>query len=351
MGLINQLNATTEYYWLNTEPTDIVNKASALLWKLTGNAIANETSGEGPTWEIKPHEIVDGGLMVKVPLLYNNSNSGGYGPNTVINQSKNDLIDAARFAWGGVYASNTLNLNDISENAGDEMIISLTKQYMQSIIKSARIQLAFDILNSSTSTTRYDNMGNAMTNVSPVGDGLYINGLADLFNTTTSTAYGSITEAQMANWKANVVAAAQAISFQLMQQIFRTPNMGETKGMKPDFCVTTPLLRDAYERSLHPQQRYTETKMVEAGWENITHKGAPIVGDPYIPTGYLYALNTNFISLRAHREYNFTKPVWVDKTVLGQPDVMSANTRFRGNLYCNNRKMHVLATGLTDLDG
>jgi len=42
MSLINQLNATTEYYWLNTEPEDILNKASALLWKLMGNARIND---------------------------------------------------------------------------------------------------------------------------------------------------------------------------------------------------------------------------------------------------------------------------------------------------------------------
>jgi hypothetical protein len=348
MGLINQLNATTEYYWFNTEPYDIVNKASALLWKLMGNAIANETTGEGPSWEIKDHEIVDGGLMVKVPLEYNNSNSGGYGAQTVIKQDKQDIIDAARFPWGGIYASNTLNLNDLTQNTGDEAVISLTKQYMKSIIKSARVQMAFDILTSCDTTTRYDNMGNSVTGVTPVGNTIYITGLGDLFNTTTSTAYGSITQDAMANWKANVLATAEAISFEVMQKIFRQPNMGETKGMKPDFCVTTPTLRDGYERSLHPQQRYTETKMVEAGWENVVHKGAPIVGDPYIVTGYLYALNSNFISLRAHKDYNFTKPVWVNKEILGQPDIISANTRWRGNLYCSNRKMHVLHTNLTE---
>jgi len=107
MSLINQLNATTEYFWMNTEPQDIVNKASALLWKLMGNAL------ERDNWEVKPHETVDGGLMIKVPLEYTTSNSGAYGAATVINQSKKSIIDAARFRWAGVYGSNTLNLVSI----------------------------------------------------------------------------------------------------------------------------------------------------------------------------------------------------------------------------------------------
>jgi hypothetical protein len=322
MALINQLNATTEYYWLNIEPTDILNKASALLWKLMGNAITKDN------WDVKPHEIVDGGLMVKVPLEYANSNSGSYGASTVINQSKKDIIDAARFGWAGVYGSNTLNLDDLTMNTGDAAIIDLTKQYMQSIIKAARIRMAADILTTAA-------------------DSSCINGFGDLFNTSTSTAYGAITEATMADWKANVITTAEAISFEVLQAIFRAPNMGDAKDMLPNFIVTTPLLRDGYERSLHPQQRYTDSNMVEAGWQNIVHKGVPIVGDA-VPTGYMYALNLNFLHLRSHKDYNFTTPVWVDKKVLGQPDVITADTRWRGNLFCSNRKMQVLHTNLTE---
>jgi len=240
-SLINQLNATTEFYWLNTDPTDILNKASALLWKLMGNAIQQDN------WEVKPHETVDGGKMIKVPLEYQNSNSGGYGAQTVIEQSKVDIIDAARFGWAGIYGSNTLNLDDLTENTGEEAIISLTDKYMKSIIKSARVQMASDIIAAAANSTK-------------------INGLMDMFNTTTSKAYGCIKQDDMAQWKANVITAAEPICFQTMQKIFRTPAMGSFRKMKPDFCCTTTDLADGYEGSLHPQQRYAETKMVEAGW-------------------------------------------------------------------------------------
>lgn len=323
MSLINQLNATTEYYWLNIEPVDILNKASALLWKLMGNAIVRDN------WEVKPHEIIDGGKMIKVPLEYANSNSGAYGATTVINQSKVDILDAARFRWAGVYGSNTLNLDDLTQNTGDAAIIDLTKQYMSSIIKAARVKMAADVIAAAATSDS-------------------INGLGDLFNTTTSTEYGSINEDEMANWKANVITTAESISFEVLQKVFRTPNMGDFEGALPNFIVTTSLLKDGYERSLHPQQRYTDSKMVEAGWQNIMHKGAPIVSDGGVTTGDLYALNLNYLSLRSHKDYNFTAPKWVTKEVLGQPDVMTADTRWRGNLLCSNRKAHVKHTNLTE---
>jgi hypothetical protein len=323
MSLINQLNATTEYYWMNIEPVDILNKASALLWKLMGNAVVKDN------WQVKPHEIIDGGKMIKVPLEYANSNSGAYGATTVINQSKVDILDAARFRWAGIYGSNTLNLDDLTQNTGSEAIIDLTKQYMSSIIKAARVKMAADVI--AAATTSYS-----------------INGLEDLFNTTTSTEYGSIDEDEMANWKANVITTAESISFEVMQKIFRTPDMGDFEGALPNYVVTTSLLKDGYERSLHPQQRYMDTKMVEAGWQNIMHKGAPIVSDGGVTTGYLYALNLNFLSLRSHKDYNFTAPKWVTKEVLGQPDTITADTRWRGNLLCSNRKAHVKHTNLSE---
>ena len=323
MSLINQLNATTEYYWLQTDPVDILNKASALVWKLMGNAVSRDN------WVVQPHETVDGGKMVKVPLEYANSHRGSYGATTVIDQSKKDLFDAARFGWAGVHGANSLNLDDMVQNTGDAAVISLTNQYMESIKKGARIQMAEDVIGTAASGS------------------FNICGLGNLFDATTSTEYGSIDEDEMANWKPNNITTVEAICFSVMQKIFREVAMGDHAWALPNFVATTALLRDGLEQSLHPQQIYRNEKMVEAGWENITHKGAPVVADPYITAGELMALNLNYLSLRSHKDYNFTTPAWEKKSVLGKPDDISANTRWVGNLYCSNRRMHVKHTNLT----
>ena len=286
-----------------------------------GNAITRDN------WEVQPHEVVDGGKMVKVPLEYANSHSGGYGADTVIDQSKKDILDAARFRWAGLYASNSLNLDDMVQNTGDAAVISLTNQYMKSIKKAARVQMASDVIGSAADSTR-------------------ILGLGDLFETTTSTEYGSIDTDEMSNWKANVIATDEAICFSVMQKIFREVGMGDHVWALPNFVATTALLRDGLEQSLHPNQIFHNEKMVEAGWENITHKGAPVVADPGIATGELMALNLQYLSLRSHKDYNFTTPVWEKKSILGKPDDITANTRWIGNLYCSNRQMHVLHTNL-----
>jgi len=335
MATIGQLNATTEYYWLQTDPVDILSKQSALLWKLTNNAF------NLGNWDIMPHETVDGGLMVKIPFKFQGSNRGGYGVNTVIDQSKKTLIDNLRFKLNsGVVGSNTLNLLDQIQNAGEEATIQLTKEYLNDIKMAARIQLAEDIIS-----------GSVLHTAAGRNPDEHINGLGDLFSTVTATEYGSIAEDDVAQWKANVITDAEDISFTVMQKIWRQPGFGTFKGMLPNFCVTTNVIKDGFEASLHPQQITYNAEIKDvAGFENIMFKGAPIVSDSYYDdnlSGTMDCLNLDFMHLRAHKDKNFTAPKWVTMEVLGQPDIWTANTRFIGNLMCSNRQMQVRHTGLT----
>jgi len=72
---------------------------------------------------VKASETVDGGMMIRVPLEYAESNSGSYGNTTSIAQAKIDILNAARFRWGGYFSSNTIDLNDKIKNAGDAQMI------------------------------------------------------------------------------------------------------------------------------------------------------------------------------------------------------------------------------------
>jgi len=330
MALLGQMNATTRVKWLSVTPQDILNVASPLLWKLMGKAVQRDN------WTVKPSETLDGGTMVKIPLKYQISNNGTYGAESTLDYSKVNLFDAARFGWAGVQSANSLNLADKVQNSGAEAMVDLTNGYIDDIILSARVKMAIDVL-SYAGTDPYK-----------------INGLLDLFNMSTgslgatSVEYGSIAEATMENWKANVVETSQAIGFETLQEIFRQPNMGDYEGVMPDFCVTTKTLLDAYERTMQPQQQYTDKDTLEAGWQNVKHKGAVITSDKNVAAGNFFALNTNFLSLRSHKDFNFTQPEWSDLTILGKPDVYVANTRWQGNLFCSNRQMQVMYTNLTE---
>ena len=323
---LTQLQAATDDLWLNTDPVDIKFTDNPLCYLLLKQA----EKADFDEYFVKASETVDGGKKIKVPLEHDDSNSGSYGQTTVIKQSKKNIINAALYPWGGLYASNALGLDDQVQNSGEEAIVDLAYRYIQNILKTAWQKLATHMISRTS------------------GDDDAIKALSDLFSTVTATAYGGIAEDDMALWKANVNTDGSPISFEFLQKLWRTPAIGQSRRKRPNLGVTTEILKDGYERSLQTQQRFSDQKMVEAGFDNVLHKGAPIVSDDNVSSGYFYGLNTNYLKLKAHKDYNFTTPEWIAKKESGQPDNIYANTRFIGQLVTTHRKAHILATGVTE---
>jgi hypothetical protein len=171
-------------------------------------------------------------------------------------------------------------------------------------------------------------------------------GLGNLFNTTSSTAYGNIAEDDMSDWTANVDDTAEAISFKVMQGIRRTAKIGQSKDAKPNIYITTDVLKDGFERTLQVQARYSDTNLVNAGFDNVLFGGVPVVADDKQTATYMDALNLRFLKAKTHTKWPFTKPKW--EYSKDQPDTLTANTRWIGQLVCSNRKAHARHTGLTE---
>lgn len=333
---LTQLEAATNDLYLNTEPVDIKFIESVLGYYLVKNAIGNPEMAYDEYF-VKPSDTLDGGKTIKVPLEYDESHRGSYGENTVIERSKKDIANAAKFPWGGVVASNALGLQDQIENAGVNAIVKLADLYIKNVLKSAWKQLAEAAI---ARTSGDDDAIKAL--------------ITDLFSTTTSTEYGNIAEDDMADWKANVNTDAAVIGYEFMLKLHRTPGIGQSMRKRPNLYITTEELKDSYDATLQTQQRFgQDQKLVDAGFDNLRFKGAVICADEYITTnytGYVLGLNMNYLKLKAHQDKNFTTPEWVAMKESGQPDHMYINTRWIGQLVCTNRKAHVMATGVQEAD-
>lgn len=323
---LDELNAITLDFW-ESGSTDIYFLDNVLLWKLLGNDnLKNEI--------VQAHETVDGGMMIRCILEYAESNAAAYGNVTRISQAKVDIMNAARFRWAGYYASNTIDLNDKIKNQGRAAMIKLANAKLRNIQKTIRKKMGTDIY------------ARAADSTDPNGSSYAFLGLGDLFYTTTGTAYGSIAEDDMSDWKANAITTAAPISFKALQEMRRTPNIGQNTEDKPNLYITTDLLKDGFERTLQIQARYKDVDLANAGFENVLFKGQPVVADDRQTAGYCDGLNLRYMRLRAHSLYNFTPPVW--KANNDQPDVWTADQRFIGQLTTNHRKAHVRRTGLTE---
>jgi hypothetical protein len=319
---LTQLNAATLDYF-KKQTVDIYFTENIMLYKLMG-------SGRMDLNLITGNDLVDGGKKIRQFLEYGKSNGSTYGLTTAINPAKVDIVNAARFDWSGYYSSNTIDLDEQTQNSGAEQMVDLVYSKMQNIQKTIRDDMGAGIYVARGSST----------------DSYGFDGLPDLFSAVTSTAYGSIKEADMALWKANVDSTAETISYKVMQKLFRMASIGQSRDAKPDIIVTTQLLKDGYTRTLQTQQRFQDSKMAEAGFQNILHDGVPMVYDDNQAVGVVDCINSRYLKIKTHKDYNFTVPKW--EAFHLQPDTLTANVRWRGALVCSNRRAHVRGSGKTE---
>ena len=314
----SEIQAITNDY-CDKKTTDIYAQDNVLLYMLMSGGKFQESL-------VSAGELVDGGEKIRVILEYARTNTGSYGNTTKIPQSKVKILNAARFPWAGCYAANAIDLDDQVQNTGDAALVDMVQAKISNIQKTIR-----------------DTMGGQ---IYATGTGDAILGLGNLFSTVGATAYGSIAENDMAKWSSNNDSTSEAISYKVMQEIRRTAKVGQTAGKKPNLYITTDTLKDGFERTLQANVRFRNEKMVDAGFDNVLFGGAPVVSDDRQASGYMDALNLNFLMLKSHSKYQFTKPTW--EYSKDQPDTLVANTRWVGQLCCSHRAAHARHSGLTE---
>lgn len=316
---LTELQAVTDDYVKNRQPTDIYFTSNALLWKLMSR---------GNTYP--------GGKKIQVMLEYDALNSAAYGPTSTLNLARKDIFNAAFFQYAAYYVVITIDMDDELQNSGDLAIVNLVQGKLGNAAKSIRKKMGGDIYQAASDTTGSDPKAKPLA------------GLEDLFNSTSSTEYGEIAEDDMSLWKANNSGSEYAMNFKNMQLFRRTASIDTTAEGKPDLYMTTELLQDAFERTQQVQVRYSSRELLDAGFDNVLFKGAAVVADDNQTAGYVDCLNTMYLDMLTHAKRNFTKPVW--QSPIDQPDTAVANIRWAGQLVCSNRKAHARFTNVIEPD-
>lgn len=316
-ALLSEIQAATDDYVFNRQPEDIYFKSNVLLYRLLS---------QGKTY--------NGGLKLQANLEYGKSNTGSYGPKSLMPVNKKEIITSAFFTYGAYFATLTIDMNDQLLNSGEEAKINLVKSKIDNAQKSIRDTMGSEVYGKRSQLIIDSGDPNALPFI----------GLGDLFNADTSVPYGEIKEDDLYLWAANVISAEKTISFAFMQELRRTASTDTTREGKPDLYLTTEELQDAFERTLQPQARYSDKKLIDAGFENVLFKGASIVADDNQAEGTIDALNTKYLQIKSHKDRNFTAPKW--QSPIRQPDTMTANIRWAGQLLCTNRKAHARASNV-----
>ena len=85
--------------------------------------------------------------------------------------------------------------------------------------------------------------------------------------------------------------------------------------IRPDIGITTPDVKDQIEAILSREERYPNTRMVDAGFDNITYRGVPIIWDKEMPLRngkhQLYWLNLDYIRDYMDERFNMKRHPWM----------------------------------------
>ncbi len=302
--------------------TTLRNRTGKLADTVTdNNAILYKMKQKG---RIKP---VSGGRTIVQELEYaENSNAMWYAGYDTLSTAVQDVITAAEFDYKQAAVAITISGLEELQNAGKEAIIDLLEARISNAEKSLDNMIAAGMYANGTGSS-----------------GKEIGGLQLLVaDTNNSGTVGGINRATYSFWQ-NVSRDSSTNSVTLsattIQSEMNIMYLNTSRGKDhPDLIVSDNTLFRYYWESLQTIQRITNTKMAEAGFQNLQYMGADVVFDGGIggncPANHMYFLNCDYLHWRPHSKRNCV-PIGGERMNTNQ-DAIVKILGFAGNMTLSN---------------
>lgn len=276
----------------------------------------------------KPLKKLSGGKQIKIPLTYDKLQGGSFSGLDTFDISRQDITNSALFDWKNYYVNVTVTFDDETENAGPEEMVDLVVTKLENAQMTIQDDLGDDLY------------GDGTANGSKV-----LTGLLALFNTTTTTAYGDIQQADMAKWSASVTTTSEAFTSPVIRTMRTNAKVGDGIMDKPRLIVTTDTLFDNWLNQLQAHQRMASPQAAKAGFDGVQLLDqAEIFSDGKCPSGYAFALNEKHWGFVVHNRAFFARSQW--KVPTNQP-YKAMQIFWKGNMVCTRRNAHNAHTNLS----
>lgn len=267
--------------------------------------------------------MVNGGAKIIEPLIYGlNSTVAAYSDYDTISIAAQTGISAAEFEWKQYAASIAISGIEEAKNNGEQEVINLLEAKIMQAEESMREGFNQMFFGSAAGAKDWNGLGNLVESGNTVGGIDSSDALNDW-------------------WRSYENNTAAVLTLDQMATAYNTVSSGNDH---PDLVMTTQDLYEKYESLLQPQLRYTDTKMADAGFQNLMFKGAPVTYDAHCTAGVMYFLNSKYITLVGH------SGKWFSNTDFVRPENMDARYALvmcYGNLTVRNRKRQGKLTAKT----
>lgn len=267
-----------------------------------------------------------GGSTLVRPVMYSkNTTATSYASDDVLDTTIQDPFTAAQYQWRQ-YADSISITGRLAEiqNTGQQEVIDVTMALMQHAELSLKDKLDVDLFAASQ-------VGSKITPLPAI--------------ISASGTVGDISASTSSWWQATVIAsgsfAARGLSD--LRSAFNQTTLRNPVG-PIDGIISDRTSFEAYEATIVPALRLTDTKMGDLGFENFKYKNATWMFDVNATSGAIYGINTKTLELVQHSNRMFTLSEWVKPA--GQ-DLKVAQLFWAGELTTNNRRKNFSLTGVT----
>lgn len=260
---------------------------------------------------------IAGGHKIVTPLIYGqNTTVKSYSMYDDLDITPQDGISAAEYPWA--QASGSISISGYEErvNRGDEEVVDLLE---------AKIMQTEETLTEWLDEQFITSNGTGNNGKDPLG-------LPRLVG-QNSTAVGGIDPAAGGNefWQSTINTATEALGIGRLTNTYNTVSVGADK---PGFGLAPQDLYEKYESLLQPMQRFTDSKVADAGFQNLMFKGSPVCYDNYVAAGDWWWLNPKYLRIVAHKDAWFTPTPFVKPN---NKDARYAQIILQFQLVCSNR--------------
>lgn len=263
-----------------------------------------------------------GGSEMVVPVRFaKNTTFGSFDSYDILDTTPQDSETSAKYPWAQDYATITLSWTEEMKNQGRGKLIDILNQK----------------INDATDTIR-DGLNIQLLQVAPAAGSKDPISLTELVQTAPGTnpartaSIGAISGAAQTWWR-NKFTSGGAFSVSDMNTMYNNVSDGVEP---PTFLLSGQTVFEYYENSQVGQIRYSDTKMADAGFQNLMFKATPMLWEPLIGiTDSLYFLNTKYLRLKLMSGADFITTEFVT------PDNQAAKTAkilWMGNLCCTARR-------------
>jgi hypothetical protein len=188
----------------------------------------------------------------------------------------------------------------------------------------------------------YNKMATDLYTANPNG-----NGFAALPTIVDATdAYAGIYPSDAANWAATESTETTLTLFSGTQSLAYMVAQATFGKHAPTIHITTRNLQNKFESLMYDQVRYEDKEMANAGFQNVTFKGAPVIGDAHCPASSWWGLDTDCMELLVHSDYGPKIGDWMELDVAGYPNSLVKLLTWAGNLVSKRRNTHFKYTAL-----